>query len=410
MNNIRLKLAAYASSITMAVVSSLSPLLFLTFHILYGISYTKLGFLVFIGFTTQLLVDLIFSFFSHKFTIPTVLRTMPILAVVGLFIMAASPYVFKEYVYSGLILGTIIFSASAGLSEVLTSPLIASLPADNPDREMSKLHSVYAFGVVFVVMVTTLYLEFLPRESWVFLPIIFSVIPIFGSILFFSSNIPNLKGEKKEEKRGNSLLKSKTLWIFVVAIFLGGAAECNMSQWVSSYLEVSLEIPKTIGDIFGVALFSLFLGIGRMLYARIGKNIERVLLISAIFTTVSYITAAISPFSVLGLLACAMTGFTTAMLWPGNLIAAEKRLPDGGVVMFALLAAGGDLGASLGPQITGIITDSEKGSTILMSLAEGLSISAEQLGMRIGILVGALFPLVAIPIFIFLLRSNKKRN
>lgn len=410
MNNIRLKLAAYASSTTMAVVSALSPLLFLTFHTLYDISYTKLGFLVFISFAVQLAVDLIFSFFSHKFSIPLVLKIMPILAVIGFLIMAAAPFLFKDSVYSGIILGSVIFSASSGLSEVLTSPLIASLPSDNPDREMSKLHSVFAFGVVIVVIITTLFLEFFKAENWFLLPIIFSVIPLICSVLFIFSDIPALQGEREEKRRDNTLLKNKALWLSVIAIFLGGAAECNMSQWVSSYLEVSLEIPKTIGDIFGVALFSLFLGIGRMLYAQIGKNVERVLLVSGISTAICYITAAISPFPVLGLLACAMTGFTAAMLWPGNLIVAEKRIPDGGVVMFALMASGGDLGASLGPQITGIITDSVKGSTILMSLAEGLSISAEQLGMRIGILVGALFPLVAIPIFIFLLRSNKKRN
>ena len=410
-NNTRLKLACYASSATMAVVSSLPPLLFLTFHTLYEISYTALGFLVFISFMVQLFVDLIFSFFSSKFHIPTVLKLMPLLAVTGLLVMAISPYIFKDSIYLGFVIGTVIFSASAGLSEVLTSPLVASLPSKSPEREMSKLHSVFAFGVVFVVIVTTLYLEIFSRDNWFLLPIIFAFIPLVCSLLFIFSSVPTMQGEKAEKGSGKSLIKNKTLWFSVFAIFLGGASECTLSQWVSSYLEVSLEIPKAIGDIFGVALFNLFLGIGRILYSRIGKNIEKVLLISAILTFFCYVTAALSPFSSIGLAACALTGFTASMMWPGNLIIAEKRVPNGGVVMFALMAAGGDLGASVGPQLTGIITDAVPTNSYLCTLAESLSMSVEQLGMRIGVLVGALFPLVAIPIFLIMSRTeNKKMN
>ena len=61
----RLKLACYTTNASMSVVASLSPVLFLTFHNLYGISYSLLGTLVLINFVTQLSIDLIFSFFSH---------------------------------------------------------------------------------------------------------------------------------------------------------------------------------------------------------------------------------------------------------------------------------------------------------------------------------------------------------
>ena len=66
----RLKFACYTSNITMSVVSSLSPLLFITFRTLYGISYSLLGLLVLINFVTQLGVDILFSFYSHKLNIP----------------------------------------------------------------------------------------------------------------------------------------------------------------------------------------------------------------------------------------------------------------------------------------------------------------------------------------------------
>ena len=62
----RLKAACYMTNISMSVVGNLSPLLFVTFRETYGISYTLLGLLVLINFSTQLIVDLVFSFFCLK--------------------------------------------------------------------------------------------------------------------------------------------------------------------------------------------------------------------------------------------------------------------------------------------------------------------------------------------------------
>jgi MFS family permease len=170
-----------------------------------------------------------------------------------------------------------------------------------------------------------------------------------------------------------------------------------MAQWASGYLEGALGIDKVWGDIFGVALFSVMLGLGRTLYSKIGKNTERVLFLGAIGAFLCYTTAALSGIAVIGLLACAFTGFCVSMLWPGSLIVASKHFPDGGVFIFAMMAAGGDLGASVGPQLIGIITDAVAASGAFANIAPG--ISPEQLGMKIGMLVAAIFPLCAIFIY-----------
>ena len=57
------KAAAYTINVAMAVVATISPLLFSTFYSEYGISYSLLGLLVLINFCTQLGIDLLFSFF-----------------------------------------------------------------------------------------------------------------------------------------------------------------------------------------------------------------------------------------------------------------------------------------------------------------------------------------------------------
>lgn len=401
-----LKFACYGSSFTMAVVSNLPPLLFLIFRDAFGISYSLLGLLVLINFSTQLTVDLIFSAFSRRLNIPALVRSMPVLASVGLLVFAAVPILFPSAAYSGLLIGTVIFSAGSGLSEVLISPIIASIPADNPEREMSKVHSVYAWGVVFVITVSTVALRIFGSHIWYIITIAFMIFPIISCALFFMTRIPDLQGEGSA---GHSLpIRDRKLWLCVIAIFLGGAVECNMAQWASSYLEASLGIEKALGDILGVAGFALMLGIGRSLYASRGVSIEKILFFSSIGATVCYFVASLTTVSLIGIFACAMTGLFAAMLWPGTLIVVAKYFKEGGVFIYALMAAGGDLGASVAPQLTGIIADYVSTLDFAARLGERLGVDAEAIGIRCGIFVGALFALTAI--FVYRRIYKRSRN
>ncbi len=402
----RLKVACYTANISMSIVGNLPPVLFLTFRSLYGISYSLLGLLVLINFVTQLIVDLVFSFFSHKFNISAAVKATPILTFFGLLIYAIWPVLLPEAAYLGLVIGTVVFSAASGFNEVLISPVIAAIPSNDPDREMSKLHSVYAWGVVAVIIISTVFLLLFGSANWYWLVLIFAIEPAVSYIIFSSVEIP--KVETQEKMSGTiKFLKTKGLWLCVLAIFLGGAAECTMAQWSSSYLEQALGIPKVWGDIFGVALFGLMLGLGRSAYAKIGKNISQVLLLGSIGATLCYLIAAISHLPLIGLLACAFTGFCTSMLWPGSLVVASDRFSKCGVFIYAMMAAGGDLGASVGPQLVGIVTDAAIESPNALAIAQSLNLAPEQLGMKLGMLVGMIFPLLAIPVFLYI---HKKKN
>ena len=406
-NNKRVKLGCYWTNISMSVVGNISPILFLTFRELYGVSFSLLGLLVLVNFCTQLTIDLIFSFFSHKFNIAKTVKLTPVITVAGLLIYSLWPVISPETAFMGIVLGTVVFSSSGGLCEVLISPVIAAIPADDPDREMSKLHSIYAWGVVGVVIFSTAFLLLFGAENWYILSLILTIVPIFAAVLFAGAKIPEM--ETPEKVTGAlKQLKNKTLLTSVFAIFLGGAAECTMAQWCSGYLEEVTKIPKVFGDIFGMALFSLMLGLGRSLYAKIGKNINKVLLMCSIGATLCYFTAAVSPFPVITLIACAFTGFCTSMLWPGNLIAASDRMPHGGVFLYAMMASGGDLGASVVPQMLGIVTDAVMENEALVGFAEKFGLEAEQLGMRAGMLIGMIFPLLAIPVFLRFMKEKKK--
>ena len=180
-----------------------------------------------------------------------------------------------------------------------------------------------------------------------------------------------------------------------------------MAQWSSGFLEQGLGLPKFLGDVFGVALFAVMLGLGRTLYSKIGKNIYRVLLFGMIGAAVCYLTVVICNVAIVGVFACAFTGLCTSMLWPGSLIVAENKIPNGGVFIFAMMAAGGDLGAAVVPQLIGVTTDSVMQSQWAVTLSQKLALTPEGLGMKAGMLIAAIFCLVAIPLYIFMYRRNK---
>jgi len=300
-----------------------------------------------------------------------------------------------SYAYIGLVIGTLFFSAASGFGEVLISPVIAAIPAENLEHEMSKLHSVYAWGVVFVVIFSTIFLQIFHPNNWHWLAISLALIPLTSFVLYTKATIPTLETPQKVS-RVFTFMKNKTIWLCVLMIFFGGASEVGMAQWSSSFLEQSLGISKIWGDVFGVAFFAVMLGLGRTLYSKAGRNITKVLLCGIIGATICYGVVAIFDIPLVGVIACALTGLCVSMLWPGSLVVASDRFPDGGVFIYAMMAAGGDLGASIAPQLIGIVTD-----------ISSVWLSSEQLGMKFGMFVGMLFPLMGIPIIFHMHKTSK---
>lgn len=90
------KYACYYSYVSGAAVFALPAILFTTFREMYNISYTLLGTLVLVNFTTQLIIDLIFTTCSKYFNIKKTVVTMPVLTSLGLIVYAVIPTLFPQ--------------------------------------------------------------------------------------------------------------------------------------------------------------------------------------------------------------------------------------------------------------------------------------------------------------------------
>ena len=384
----RTRFACFYSYLATSSIFCLPPMLFVTFREQFGISYTLLGTLVLINFCTQLGVDLLLTFFGKYFNLHKALRGMPFLVTLGLGLYALIPALFPQAAYLGLVVGTLVFSVAAGLNEVLLSPTVAALPSENPEKDMSLLHSLYAWGVLTVVVLSTLFFYLFGRENWVYLTLFWAVLPLVSGILFLISPLPPLTLSQNNAVTHPG--HRKGLLLCVCCIFLGSAAENGMTNWISTFAEQSLGIPKALGDMLGLALFAMLLGLARTLYAKFGKNILRVLLVSMLGAIACYLVAGLSPAPTLSLVACVLTGFCTSMLWPGTLILMEERFPAIGVAAYALMAAGGDLGGSVAPQLLGVLADT--------------------VGLKSGMLIAAVFPALGVLLLLYMKRYFEKKN
>lgn len=397
--------SCFMTSASTAVPCILSPLLFTAFYRTYGISYTLLGFLTVLNFGTQLLTDLFYSFFSKKLNLKLSVKLTPVLIFTGLFFYALSPVLFPSDIYIGLAIGTIIFSAGNGIAEVLTSPVVAAIPSDNSERLMSKLHSCYAWALLFVVSFASVFLWIFDDSYWQLLTILLSLLPLTASVLMFFSPIPDMQSDNSSSEKHNKA-HNKTACLYIIGIFFAGASELTMSQWCSGYLETTFGINKTVGDLFGLALFGAFIGLGRTLYAKYGKNIDRLLFLGSLGSLICYVVVAVSNNPFFAIASCAFSGFCVSMLWPGSLIAVANKIPGASVGLYALMATGGDLGATLFPQAVGYITDKIIESEKFLSAFSFIGLNAEQLGMRGGMLFACIAPLCATVLFAFLLRRR----
>jgi nitrate/nitrite transporter NarK len=275
---------------------------------------------------------------------------------------------------------------------------------------MSLLHSFYCWGQMGVVILTTLALHLMGTSLWFWLPIAWAILPVFN--LFRFLKVPLLPPVPEHERIPLPKLLKKP--VFVVALLLmlsAGASELTMSQWSSLFAERGLGVPKVMGDLLGPSLFALFMGIGRTLHGVLGHrfSLRWAMLATAALCVGCYLVTILVPLPVVALLGCALCGFSVSLMWPGTFSLVAEAFPKGGTAMFGLMAVFGDLGGSVGPWLAGWISDATQRSTRLSAWAGSLSLTGEQLGLKLGLFAAIVFPILML-LGLFLFREPVKKD
>ena len=381
----RTERACYLGYINQAITVNLLALFFLIFRTDYGISYTGLGTIIFIIFFVQIAVDAILVKLAARIGYKACAITAHTLSAAGLILLGVLPKIMDPY--AGIIISIVTYSVGGGITEVVVSPIIDSLPSDAKASKMSFLHSFYSIGQFAVILISTLVLKLIGSANWNLIPIMWSALPLFDVYLFARAPVPPVSPEAKTAP----LLKyfsSPLIYFALILMICSGASEMAMCQWASLFAEQGLGVTKVVGDLLGPCLFAVFMGAGRILYGVLGKKIriETALLFCGFITVLCYLITVFSGAPFVALLGCSVCGFGVSVMWPGTLSLTSAHFGVlSGPGLFAILALAGDVGCSLGPWVTGKVSD------LYLAVNSGaMPLSA----LRAGLLTAAVFPLV----------------
>lgn len=389
------KIACYTGYIVQGIINNIAPLLFVIFSDKFNITLGKLSLLITINFATQLVVDTLSIKFADIIGYKKLAVVSQGIAFIGLSSLGTLPNILDN-AYIGIVISIMLSAIGSGITEVIISPIVESIPGEKKTAEMSLLHSFYCWGQVVVVLLTTIMIKLFGNDLWFIAPIIWSIIPLINTFNFLTVPIePNLTEEEKTPFF--KMLFSKQFILCVVIMICSGASEIGMSQWSSYFAEAGLKVTKMTGDLLGPCLFAILMGTGRMIFGFTGEkiNLKTALCGSAALCTICYLGTSFIDNSVISLLMCALTGISVSVMWPATLSLAARLFPKGGGSMYSVLALSGDTGCTLGPWFISFMS---------LKLSQGIETGV---ALKEGLGFGALFPIIMILAVILL---NIKKN
>ena len=382
------KIASYAGLFVQAIVNNFLPILFIALQDVYHIGYEKLGRLIMFNFVTQLVTDML----TPKIVGLLGYRKSAVMcqgfAALGLAMLSFMPRIMPDP-YVGIVISVMVYAFASGLMEVILSPMVEMLPTKNKSGNMAVLHSFYCWGQAVTTLVTTFFVSLFGYVNWMYIPILWAVVPLINMFSFIRVPIIEPEPERKSDSL-KKLLSSPLFRCFMIMMVCAGASEIAMAEWASMFAQQALGVSKVVGDLAGPCAFAILMGTGRILYARFSASLsfrKTVIALSALCAA-CYLTTALTHIPLLALISCAVCGFTVSVMWPGTYSAGAKAFPKGDAVMFSVFAMCGDLGCCLGPWILGIIADIKD--------------------LHTGIAFTAIFPIIMLITSIFFFKEEKE--
>lgn len=367
--------ACYIGYIAQAIVNNFAPLLFVMFEADYRIPLSKITLLITVNFCVQLTVDLLAAAFLDRIGYRAAIVLAHAASAAGLALLTVLPELLPD-AFTGLLISVVVYAIGGGMLDVILSPIMEACPTDNKQTHMSLLHSFYCWGYMGVVLLSTAFFACFGLKNWKFLALLWAAVPLANLVVFAGAPLYAPQTAESSGFAPVQLLRKKQFWVLLFMMLCAGASEQAVSQWASAFAEQGLGVTKTVGDLAGPMAFAALMGVSRLIFGKRGQkmDLERYMRASCLLCLAAYACIVFVPVPVVGLLGCAVCGFSVGIFWPGTFSKATAAIPGGGTAMFALLALAGDLGCAGGPTLAGLVSDAAGGD------------------LRTGILAAAVFP------------------
>jgi len=380
----RVTLLCYAAMVSLSIGLNLLPVFLTTLSVTYGgaggLTQEQLGRLGSIAFVGLVAGIFITGPLADRWGAKPFVQLGNALVGASLIAAALAP----TYAWLGVAL--FFLGLGAGILDMVLSPVVAAL---NPTRRtvaMNLLHSFYCVGAVITILAGTLTLQ--AGFGWRTACLVLLPLPLILLFAFSAQNLPALATEGQRVPV-RTLLGRRWFLLALIAIFLGGATELGLAQWLPAYAETALGFPAWIGG-SALLLFSVAMAAGRMVIGAAGPRLDpfKLMAWSCGLSVLLFLGGSFLPSPALALSACILAGFTGSCLWPTMLAVTADRFPEGGASMFGLLAAFGNAGGIGMPWIVGWVADRS-------DLHWGIAVSALAPALMLGVVLALRRPIPA---------------
>lgn len=346
--------ACYAAMMCLAMALNFLPVYLTTFSHTFGagsvLTTEQLGRIPAIMFLSFIIAILLTGPLADRYNARLISLFGLITTTLGLAAVAAAPS------YTLLLFAVALMGFGAGVLDMILSPLVAALQPDRRSAAMNWLHAFFCVGAVGAVLIASLALKW--NVSWRMVALVLMLAPLATLLAFVRLPLPPLIQEHVQRESIPTLIKQPYFIACLIAIFLGGATEMGLSQWLPTYAEQTLGYSKEFAGLT-LAGFSIGMALGRIGAAMLHERIPAIPLMlgCCAVTVVLFIVISVATNPALAIAAAIAAGFSGSCLWPTMLAITADAYPQGGASMFGLLTAFGNAGCSLIPWLVGIISE-----------------------------------------------------
>ncbi|NLN94004.1 MAG: MFS transporter [Candidatus Hydrogenedens sp.] len=382
MNRTLLLILCYGGMVSVAICLNLMPVHYTTFAQEFGNLHEeqlgRISALVFAGVVIGVLLSgpLADRFGAALFTCLGLL-----ISGIGLLLISIARS------YELLLVASVVAGFGAGILDMLMSPIVSAVCVDRRASALNHLHAFYCIGALATVLLASACMRL--GISWRILAAAMALVPLALTGLLFLTDFPPLVHPERSRDNIVHLILRPRFFAALIIIWLIGATENGIIQWLPAFAERGLGFDKSMGGV-AAGMFSLFMAGGRLAAPGVLKKMGSYgVLFAGIFLCIAcYLLGTLIPVPAIALAACVLAGLACSVLWPTWLGITADIFPQGGASMFALLAALGNFGGLVVPWIIGGI--------------------AEHSSIRSGLLIGTLAPVFLALLAFFCLYSDKK--
>lgn len=373
----------YAAMMSLAIGLNLLPVFLTSLRTAFGglLTQEELGRLGAIAFSGLVVGILVTGPLADRWGVKPFAQAGNGLIVLSLGAMSWAPSYFL------LALALFFLGLGAGILDMVLSPIVSALNPEKRAVALNWLHSFYCVGAVVTILAGTVALQ--AGLGWRSSCLLLLPIPLYLLLAFAPLQFPELVSTARRTGL-RTLLAQNWFRLAIAAIFMGGATELGMAQWLPAYAETALGFPPWVGGA-GLLLFSVSMAAGRMAVGAWGARLDPYLIMAwgCGLSVLFFLCGSFLPSPHWALGACIAAGFTGSALWPTMLAVTANKHPEGGASMFGALAAMGNAGGIFMPWAVGWVAD--------------------QSNLHWGLSVSGLAPLLMLPLVLRLRRGAQVR-